>query len=87
MYKNEVDWNGELGAITRINGHKNGPALLFENIKGYTNTACKKLFTFGFAARFGRPSHYDRNEGTLPESGGNRQARFRTEDRKRLTYG
>lgn len=49
--KTEVDWNGELGAITRINGHKNGPALLFENIKGYTNTACKKLFTNGLGSK------------------------------------
>jgi UbiD family decarboxylase len=49
--KTEVDWNGELGAITRINGHKNGPALLFENIKDYTHTACKRLFTNGLGSR------------------------------------
>lgn len=47
----EVDWNGELGAITRMNSHKNGPALLFENIKDYKHTACNKLFTNGLGSR------------------------------------
>lgn len=32
----EVDWNLEAGAITRRVGEKRGPALLFENISGYS---------------------------------------------------
>ncbi|MDP2647294.1 MAG: UbiD family decarboxylase [Desulfobacterales bacterium] len=47
----EVDWKGELGAITRINTHKNGPALLFENIKDYRGTTFNRLFTNGLGAR------------------------------------
>ena len=31
----EVDWNEELGAITREISSQYGPALLFENIKGH----------------------------------------------------
>ncbi|MDP2646076.1 MAG: UbiD family decarboxylase, partial [Desulfobacterales bacterium] len=46
----EVDWREELGAINRINTHKNGPALLFENIKDYKDTRCTKLFTNGLGA-------------------------------------
>lgn len=49
--KAEVDWNGELGAITRINSRRGGPALLFENIKGYKNTVCNRLFTNGLGSR------------------------------------
>ena len=33
--KIEVDWDEEIGAITRINMGLRGPALLFENIKDY----------------------------------------------------
>ena len=33
--KAEVDWDREIGAITRRVLEKKGPALLFENIKGY----------------------------------------------------
>jgi len=46
----EVDWDEELGAIARRNSHKGGPALLFENIKGYKDTACQKLFTNGLGS-------------------------------------
>ena len=33
--KTEVDWDLELGHIATLNERKNGPALLFENVKGY----------------------------------------------------
>ncbi len=46
----EVDWNLELGAITRRISNERGPALLFENIKGYQNAACRKLFTNGLTS-------------------------------------
>ncbi|MEW6267240.1 MAG: phenylphosphate carboxylase subunit beta [Thermodesulfobacteriota bacterium] len=32
----EVDWNLELSHIAKLNEEKSGPALLFENVKGYT---------------------------------------------------
>ena len=41
----EVDWNMELGAITRKVMSKAGVSLLFENIRGYTNKKCSKLVT------------------------------------------
>ena len=47
----EVDWNREIGAITRRVLEKKGPALLFENIKGYGDGRCKKLFVNGLGAR------------------------------------
>ncbi len=47
----EVDWNLELGAITRQIANREGPALLFENIKDHQNTACRKLFTNGGSSR------------------------------------
>ena len=45
--KAEVDWNEEIGAITREVSSQFGPALLFENIKGHKNTLCRRLFTNG----------------------------------------
>ncbi len=47
----EVDWDREIGAIARRVLEKKGPALLFENIKGYRSGRCTKLF----AERSGRP--------------------------------
>jgi UbiD family decarboxylase len=44
----EVDWDREIGAIARRMLEKKGPALLFENIKGYNNGRCTKLFVGGF---------------------------------------
>ncbi|MCD6674930.1 MAG: UbiD family decarboxylase [Burkholderiaceae bacterium] len=41
----EVDWNQEIGAITRINLAQQGPGLLFENIRGYRDTPCTKFLT------------------------------------------
>ena len=37
--KAEVDWDREIGAVTRRMLEKKGPALLFENIKGYQAAA------------------------------------------------
>ena len=51
--KTEVDWNLEIGGILRENIDRGGPALLFENIKGYKDTICTKLFT-GSLATFSR---------------------------------
>ena len=34
----EVDWDEEIGAITREVSSQSGPALLFENIKDHQNT-------------------------------------------------
>lgn len=45
----EVDWNLELGGITRKVFNEQGPALLFENIKGYRQGRCSKLFVGGLA--------------------------------------
>jgi len=47
----EVDWDREIGAITRRVLQKKGPALLFEHIKGYRNGRCTKLFVNGLGAR------------------------------------
>src|SRR5947199_5872883 len=47
----QVDWDRELGAITRRALEKKGPALLFENIKGYTTVRCTRLFTTGLGSR------------------------------------
>lgn len=43
--KAEVDWNREIGAITRKVLNKKGKALLFENIKDYKDTPCTKFAT------------------------------------------
>jgi UbiD family decarboxylase len=41
----EVDWNLEIGGIAREVMDRQGPALLFENIKDYQNTICRNFFT------------------------------------------
>jgi 4-hydroxy-3-polyprenylbenzoate decarboxylase len=41
----EVDWDQELAAISRVNLGQAGPALLFENIKGYTDSYCSRVLT------------------------------------------
>jgi UbiD family decarboxylase len=46
-----VDWDRELGAIARRVLEKKGPALLFENIKGYESGRCTRLFTGGLGHR------------------------------------
>jgi 4-hydroxy-3-polyprenylbenzoate decarboxylase len=49
--KAEVDWNLELSTITRRVVNQAGPALLFENVKGYQNTVCQRVFTNGLGSR------------------------------------
>jgi 4-hydroxy-3-polyprenylbenzoate decarboxylase len=49
----EVDWDVELGTVTRIaQGPGTGPALLFSNIKDYhkNNTRCGAVFTGGLGS-------------------------------------
>ncbi|MCV7401693.1 UbiD family decarboxylase [Mycobacterium fragae] len=46
-----VDWDEEIGAITRANLSLGGPALLFENIIGHENTRCRKLLTSAIGNR------------------------------------
>jgi UbiD family decarboxylase len=48
--KAEVDWDREIGAVTRRVLEKKGPALLFENIRGYTRGRCTKLLVSGLGA-------------------------------------
>lgn len=47
----EVDWNLELSAIAREVASQRGPALLFENIKDYHKTVCRRLFINGLGSR------------------------------------
>src|SRR2546426_8097078 len=49
--KAEVDWDREMGAIARRVLEKKGPALLFENIKGYRRGRRAKLPTRGPGGR------------------------------------
>ena len=46
-----VEWDREIGAITRKVLEKKGPALLFENIRGYERGRCTRLFTSGLGSR------------------------------------
>ena len=43
--KAEVDWNEEIGAITRVNLGLQGPGLLFENITVYKDKRCTRFLT------------------------------------------
>ncbi len=47
----EVDWDEEIGAITREVSSRNGPALLFKNIKDHKDSICRSLFTNGTGTR------------------------------------
>jgi 4-hydroxy-3-polyprenylbenzoate decarboxylase len=47
----EVDWNREIGAVSRRVLEKKGPALLFERIRDYHAGRCTKVFTGGLASR------------------------------------
>jgi phenylphosphate carboxylase beta subunit len=58
--KTEVDWELELGHVATLNERAGGPALLFENVKGYdipvlssTVTTARKM-----AITCGKPPHY-----------------------------
>lgn len=46
-----VDWNEEIGAITRVNLSLDGPALLFENIVDHQTTRCTKFLTSAIGNR------------------------------------
>ena len=51
--KPQVDWNIELGTITRLaQGPGTGPALLFNNIKDYnkSNSLCRSVFAGGLSS-------------------------------------
>lgn len=41
----EVDWNLELSHIAKLNEEKSGPALLFENVKGYDSPVITSVCT------------------------------------------
>ncbi|MBZ0133197.1 MAG: UbiD family decarboxylase, partial [Rhodocyclaceae bacterium] len=43
--KAEVDWNLEISHVSKLTEEKKGPALLFENVKGYSTP----VFTGAFA--------------------------------------
>jgi phenylphosphate carboxylase beta subunit len=43
--KAEVDWNLELSHIAKLNEEKSGPALLFENVKGYKTPVITSVCT------------------------------------------
>ena len=45
----EVNWDLEIGAITRMAFSEEAPALLFENIKGHKDTISTRMFTGGLA--------------------------------------
>jgi len=47
----KVDWDLEIGGIARLMANRQGPALLFQNIKDYQNTACRKFFINGLGSR------------------------------------
>ena len=58
----EVDWDCELGTITRLAfGNGDGPALLFNNIKDYKTGRCTQIFAGSMssyeriALMFGKP--------------------------------
>src|SRR3972149_3291540 len=58
----EVDWDGEIGALTRIVRESTGQALLFENIKDYQNGRCRRLFTnFGRVNQLAMALGLDKN--------------------------
>ena len=41
----EVDWDREIGAVSRRALEKKGPALLFETIRGYRDGRCRQVLT------------------------------------------
>ena len=41
----EVDWDLELSHIAKLNEEQSGPALLFENIKGYSSPVITSVCT------------------------------------------
>ena len=49
--KAQVDWDCEIGTISRRVLEKQGPALLFENIKGHEKTRGRRVFCGGIGTR------------------------------------
>src|SRR5204863_3489249 len=47
----EVDWDREIGAVSRRALERKGPALLFEAIKGYRSGRCTKVLTNALGER------------------------------------
>ena len=58
--KAEVDWNLELSHIAKLNEERKGPALLFENVKGYDIPVLTSAFTTPrrLAIGLGMPLNY-----------------------------
>ncbi len=58
--KAEVDWDLEISHISKINEEKNGPALLFENVKGYNSPVLTGAFGSNkrLASILGMPTDY-----------------------------
>jgi 4-hydroxy-3-polyprenylbenzoate decarboxylase len=50
----KVDWNLEIGGVTQESFDREGPAILFENIKDYENSAVSKRFFTGGVATYPR---------------------------------
>jgi 4-hydroxy-3-polyprenylbenzoate decarboxylase len=46
-----VSWDREIGTIARKVLERKGPALLFENIRGYQNARGRRVFTGGIGSR------------------------------------
>ena len=46
-----VDWDQEIGGISRVNVSQQGPGLLFENIRDHEDTFCTKLLTCALSNR------------------------------------
>lgn len=55
----EVDWNLEISHVSKLTEEKKGPALLFENIKGYSSPVFTGAFatTKRLAIMLGLPHH------------------------------
>jgi len=49
--KAEVDWAEEIGALAREMTSREGPALLFENIKDYKEAPCRQVLTSPLGSR------------------------------------
>lgn len=47
----EVDWDREIGTVSRLVLERRGPALLFEAIRGYRQGRSTRLFTGGLGSR------------------------------------
>ena len=68
--KAEVDWDEEIGAITREISSQHGPALFFESIKDHRQTLCRRLFTNGTGSkREGLPDTRGARKNFLPRAG------------------